>query len=128
MRCGTSPGPARVKLTLDLDKTAGQADRANARAVVDFDAPQLKGHATITAKPAVAAIRGIDLDALRRSDIGMEARISSEQGRRLLALLGLDRMIAAGDGPAQFEGSRSRRVACAAAPEGQDMGRWPRCG
>ena len=102
---GTSPGPARVKLTLDLDKTAGQADRANARAVVDFDVPQLKGNATITAKPAVAAIRGIDLDALRRSDVGLEARISSEQGRQLIALLGLDRMIAAGDGPAQFEGS-----------------------
>ena len=31
--------------------------------------------------------------------------MSSEQGRALLALLGLDRTVAAGDGPAQFEGS-----------------------
>ena len=52
---GTSPGPARLKLALDLDKNAGQADRANARAVVDLDAPQLKGVTTITAKPSVAA-------------------------------------------------------------------------
>ena len=102
---GTSPGPARVKLTLDLDKNAGQADRANARAVVDLDAPQLKGIATITAKPPVAAIRGIDLEALGRSEVGIEAKLSSEQGRALLALLGLDRTIAAGEGPAQFEGS-----------------------
>ena len=51
---GASPGPARVKLALDLDKTAGQADRGNARAVLDLDAPQLKGITTITAKPPVA--------------------------------------------------------------------------
>ena len=61
----------------------------------------------ITAKPQVAAIRGIDLDALRRSEVGIEAKLSSEQGSALLALLGLDRAIAAGDGPAQFEGSVS---------------------
>jgi uncharacterized protein involved in outer membrane biogenesis len=102
---GTTPGPARIKLALGLDKSAGQADRASARAVVDLDAPQLKGITTITAHPAIAALRGIDLDALSRSDIGIEARLSSEQGRPLITLLGLDRVIAAGAGPAQFEGS-----------------------
>jgi uncharacterized protein involved in outer membrane biogenesis len=102
---GTSPGPARVKLAFELNKSAGQADRGNARAVIDVDAPQLKGITTITAKPPVAAIQGIDLKALGRSEIGIESKLSSEQGRSLLALLGLDRTIAAGDGPAQFEGS-----------------------
>jgi uncharacterized protein involved in outer membrane biogenesis len=102
---GTSPGPARIKFALDLDKNAGQADRASARAVVDVDAPQFKGGATITAKPPVTAIRGIDLDALGRSDVGIEAKLSSEQGRPLITLLGLDHLIAAGGGPAQFEGS-----------------------
>ena len=102
---GPSPGPARLKLTLDLDKNAEHADRANARAVLDLDAPQLKGVATITAKPEIAALRGIDLDALRRSEFGIESKLSSERGRSLLALLGLDRAIAAGEGPAQFEGS-----------------------
>ena len=48
---GASPGPARLKLALDLDKNAQQADRANARAVLDLDAPQLKGVTTIAAKP-----------------------------------------------------------------------------
>ena len=102
---GASPGPARVKLSLDLDKNPQQADRAGARAVIDVDAPQLKGITTITAKPSVAAIHGIDLEALRRSEIGVESKLSSEQGRALLTLLGFDRAIAAGDGPAQFEGS-----------------------
>ncbi|MGH6712170.1 MAG: AsmA family protein, partial [Bradyrhizobium sp.] len=71
---GTSPGPARVNLAFELTKGAGQADRGNARAVIDVDAPQLKGVTTITAKPAVAAIQGIDLQALGRSELGIESK------------------------------------------------------
>ena len=104
---GPSPGPTRLKLSLDLDKNAEQADRASARAVFDLDTPQLKGVATITAKPVIVALQGIDLEALGRSEFTLESRLSSGQGRPLLAALGLDRAIAAGDGPAQFEGSVS---------------------
>ena len=75
------------------------------RAVLDLDAPQLKGVTTITAKPALAAVRGLDLEALGRSEIGIETKLSSEQGGALLPLLGLNSAIAAGEGPAQFEGS-----------------------
>ena len=71
----------------------------------DLDSALLKGVTTITARPAVAAIQAIDLSALRNSDVGIESKLSSEQGRALLVLLGLDRTVAAGDGPAQFEGS-----------------------
>lgn len=102
---GLSPGPARLKLMLDLEKNPERAGRANARAVIDLDAPQLKGVATISAKPEIAAIRGIDLEALRRSEFGIESKLSSERGQALLVLLGLDRMIAAGEGPVQFDGS-----------------------
>ena len=102
---GASPGPARVNLAFEINKSAGQADRGNARAVIDVDAPQLKGVTTITAKPSVAAMQGVDLQALGHSELGIESKLSSEQGRFLLALLGLDRTIAAGDGPAQFEGT-----------------------
>jgi large subunit ribosomal protein L24 len=102
---GASPGPARLKLSLDLDKTAQQADRADARAVFDLDAPQLKGVITIAAKPVITALHGIDLAALGRSEFSLEARLSSGQGRPLLVALGLDRAVTAGEGPAQFEGS-----------------------
>jgi hypothetical protein len=102
---GIAPGPAKLKLALDLDKDSEHAGRAVAHAVVDLDAPQLKGTATLTAKPEIAAMRGFDLDAIRRSEIGIDSKLSSQQGRSLLVLLGLDRAIAAGDGPAQFEGS-----------------------
>jgi uncharacterized protein involved in outer membrane biogenesis len=102
---GTSPGPAHVKLAIDLDKSSEHADRANARAVLDLDTPQLKGVTTLTAKPAIAALRGIDLDALRRSEISVESKLSSERGGSMLALLGLDRTIATGEGPLQLEAS-----------------------
>ena len=104
---GTSPGRAWLKLGLDLGKNSQRADRASARAVLDLDAPQLKGTVTITATPDVAALRGIDLDALRRSEVGIDTKLSVGQGRSLLVLLGLDRAIAVGEGPAQFEGSVS---------------------
>ena len=102
---GAAPGPARLKLSLDLDKTAQQADRASARAVFDLDTPLLKGVVTIAAKPVIAAVHGIDLAALGRSEFSVESKLSSSQGRPLLAALGLDRAISAGDGPAQFEGA-----------------------
>ena len=104
---GTGPGPAHLKLALDVGKDSAHADLASARAVVDLDAPQLKGAVTVTAKPAVAALRAVDLDALRRSEVSVESKVSSEQGGALLALLGLNHAIAAGQGPAQFEGSVS---------------------
>ncbi len=99
------PGPARLRLALDLDKNPERGDRAKARAVIDLDAPQLNGTATITAAPELAALRGIDLDALRRGEFGIESKLSAQRAGSLLLLLGLDRIVAAGEGPAQFEGS-----------------------
>jgi large subunit ribosomal protein L24 len=99
------PGPAALKLSLDLDKNPDRADRANAHAVIDVDTPDFKGVTTITATPVSAAVRGIDLDALARSEFGVVSKLSSGQGRSLLTLLGLDRAISAGEGPARFEGS-----------------------
>ncbi len=104
---GTPPGAARLKLALDVGKDAAHTDLATARAVVDLDAPQFKGAVTVGAKPAVASLRALDPDALRRSEISVESKLSSEQGSALLALLGLDGTMAAGQGPGQFEGSAS---------------------
>ncbi len=98
-------GPARLKLTLAVDKDADHADRASAHATLDLDAPQFRGSASVTAKPETAALRGIDLDKLRRGEISFESKLSSEQGGSLLALLGLDGAILAGNGPGQFQGS-----------------------
>jgi hypothetical protein len=104
---GLGPGPARLKLALAIDKDKDRSDRASAHATVDLDAPQFKGTATIAARPEAAALREIDLDKLRRSEITLESKLSSEQGASLLALLGLDNMIAVGNGPGQFSGSVS---------------------
>ena len=106
------PGPTRLKLDLSLDRNADHADRSNARAVLDLDAPQLKGTATLAAQAMAASINGVDLDRLRNSDFTLESKWSAPQASTLLALLGLDRTVAAGAGPAQFEGKVS--------------GAWPR--
>lgn len=102
---GAAPGPAHLKLALDVDKDPGHADRASAHAVLDLDAPQLTGNVTITANPAVAAIKAMDIDKIRRSQLSLETNLSSPQAGSLLALLGLDRAIVAADTPAQFHGS-----------------------
>ena len=101
---GNDTGPVRGKLTFDLTR-----NKAISGPVVfgglELESPQIKGHAKVTVQPSLEALRGIDLDALSRSEVGVEAKLSAVRGRSLLTLLGLDRAIAAGDGPAQFEGS-----------------------
>ena len=102
---GLDPGPVRLKLALGVDNDAQHSDRASARAVLDLDTPQLKGSVTLAATPDKAVLRGLDLEKLRRSEFSIESKLWAERGRTLLALFGLDRAIAAGDGVAQFEGS-----------------------
>ncbi len=120
---GLGPGPARLKLALAVDKDADHADRASARAVLDLDAPQFKGSATITAKPEAAALRGIDLDKLRRSEISLESKLSSEQGSIPARAAGARRHDRGGRGPGAIPGIGDRRMGRAAAAERQAIGR-----
>lgn len=101
------PGATRLKLDLSLDKNVEHADRSNARAVLDLDAPQLKATATLTAQTPVAAVNGVDIETLRNSDFTLDSKVSTPQASALLALLGLDRVVAAGEGASQFEGKVS---------------------
>nr|WP_249158034.1 AsmA family protein [Bradyrhizobium jicamae] len=100
-----NPGPVRTKLSLDLNKYKQASDRSTAQILLDLDAPQLKGRALLTATPSVSAVHGLDLTALGKTDVNVETKLSADQGRVLLAVLGLDKAVAAGDGPAQFEGA-----------------------
>ena len=97
------PGATRLKLDLSLDWNAEHADRSNARIVLDLDAPQIKATATLATQTPAAAIGSIDLERLRNSDFTLDSKVSAPQGGALLALLGLDRMVAAGEGVSQFE-------------------------
>ncbi|MFT4118896.1 AsmA-like C-terminal region-containing protein [Bradyrhizobium sp.] len=101
------PGATRLKLDVSLDKNAEHADRRDARAALDLDAPQLKATATLSAQALAAAVDGIDIDRLRNSDFTLDSKVSSPQAGTLLTLLGLDRAIAAGEGASQFEGKLS---------------------
>ncbi len=101
----SGPGPARLKFALAIDKEAGHADRTNAQASIDLDAPQFKGAVTLTTRPGAASLRDADLDKILHGEVTVDAKLASEQAASLLALLGLDGVIAASDGPAQLEGS-----------------------
>jgi hypothetical protein len=105
---GTSSGPVRARLAFDLgSKRAVAADRIDAQAAFEFESPQFKGSGKLSAQPKIASVRGFDFNDVSRSEIGLETKLSTEQGRSLLALLSLDRAIAAGDGPARLEASGS---------------------
>lgn len=97
------PGATRLKLDLSLDKNAEHADRSDARVVFDLDAPQIKAAATLVAQTPAASVNGIDIDRLRDSDFTLESKASAPQASALLALLGLDRVVAAGEDASQVE-------------------------
>lgn len=100
-----TPGAARVQLSADLGKAGDRPGRTNARAVFDIDAPQIRGVVTLTSTPALDVTRGLDLAELGKSEFNVDARLASDQTSFMLSSLGLDRIVSAGDGPAQFESS-----------------------
>ena len=97
-----SPGDARMQLSADLD-TAKDRSQANARVVLDIDAPQIKGSMTLQAAPALDAARGIDFAALSRSEVDAGIKLASDKSSTMFFLLELDRILSAQDGAAQFE-------------------------
>lgn len=100
-----SGGPVQMKLAFNLDKDGGRPDRGEAKATATLDAPQFKATATATAAPTLAALKGLDADALWRSAFTINAAASAQSGRSLIALLGLDRAVAIGDTPLRIEGT-----------------------
>ena len=94
-------GAARLQLSADLDKTKDRSSRA----VLDIDAPQLKGTITLTGAPDIDIARGFDPAALRGTGFSAEMKLAADKTASLLALLGLDRIVSAQDGPAQFDSS-----------------------
>ena len=100
-------GAAGLKLDLALAGNTGDRRHAKARATLDIDMPQLNGNVTLTATPAVSAVHGADYDLLSRSPFTADMQMASKQAPALLALLGLDRVVATGDGAAQLQASVS---------------------
>jgi uncharacterized protein involved in outer membrane biogenesis len=102
-----APGPVRANLAIELGGgKAVPGDRVAASAGLDLNAPQLKGQVSATASLPASSIRAIDLEALSRSEVSLRSKFSAERGDALLAMLGLDQIVAA-DGSLQFEGSAS---------------------
>lgn len=98
-------GRTSVQFALDVGRDRVQADRAAARAVLNLAAPQINGALTMTATPSIAAVRGMDIRTLSRGEVTLESKLSAASGSAVLALLGLERTVAAGQGALSFEGS-----------------------
>jgi large subunit ribosomal protein L24 len=98
-------GAARMQVAVDLSKTKDRSGRTDARAVLDIDAPQLKGAITMTAAPNIDLARGLDLAALRGNEFKVETKLAANQTASMLTSFGFDRIVSAQDGPAQFESS-----------------------
>ncbi len=98
-------GSSTASLVLDLgaDKK-GDSGRRSALAQLDFATPVATGHLQATAEPPLSDLGGFDFSALSRNEFAVDARMSSQRGSTLLAVLGLDRVVAAGEGASRFEG------------------------
>lgn len=99
-----APGAAKLKFTLDVNRPQAKSDRADARMSLDIDAPQIRGALTMTVAPTLVAMRGFDSDALSRSELSLDSKLTG-QGGVLLALLGLNGVLAASDAPLILEAS-----------------------
>ena len=119
---GTSPGPARLKLALDLTRNAGQSDRAQVRATAELDSALLKGVTTFTARPTVAAIQGIDLAALQSSDVGIEFEIVVRARPRLACPARSRSHSGGGRRPGAIRRDRDGGLGRAVAAQGKDLG------
>ena len=104
----SASGSSSASLVLDLgaDKK-GDGARRSATAQLDFATPQASGHLQAGAVPPLSDLRGLDLNALSRTEFTVDARMSSGRGSTLLALFGLDHAVAASEGTSRFEGRLS---------------------
>ncbi|AVT82418.1 AsmA family protein [Rhodopseudomonas palustris] len=98
-------GEARAKLSLSTEKAGAARDHVETSGSLELTAPQLSGRLTVKASPAAAELRKFDLDALARSELKLDGELSAPRGETLLAVLGLDHVIAAGDGAATVQAS-----------------------
>ncbi|MDO8981574.1 MAG: AsmA-like C-terminal region-containing protein [Afipia sp.] len=100
-----APGAARMQLKADFARAKDRAGHTNARAVLDIDAPQVRGAITLTAAPNIDIASGLDLAALGGGEFNVETKLAANNTASLVQALGLGRIVSAGDGPAQFESS-----------------------
>jgi large subunit ribosomal protein L24 len=91
-------GATQLHLAVNVDKSPADENKIEVSAKLDVDLPQLKGTLSLAAAPSLSDLRAADLDALARSEVTLRTKMTAERGGALPALLGLDRVIAVGDG------------------------------
>jgi hypothetical protein len=100
-------GSGNVFVGMSVEAAKPQGDRVALKSTIDIHSPQIKGALTAAVTPLVASLRDADTEALKKNDLTLSAKLNADSGPALLALLGLDGVVAAGNGPAQFDASSS---------------------
>ncbi len=100
-------GSGNVFVGMTVEAAKPQGDHVALKSTIDIHSPQIKGALTAAVTPLVASLRDLDTEALKKNDVALTAKLNADKGPALLALLGLDGVVAAGDGPAQFDASSS---------------------
>lgn len=100
-------GSGNVFVGMTLEAAKPQGERVALKGTIDIHSPQIKGALTAAATPLVASLRDVDTETLKKNDLALTAKLNADSGAALLALLGLDGVVAAGNGPAQFDASSS---------------------
>jgi large subunit ribosomal protein L24 len=95
-------GNVRIRATATLERAKEQS-LANTLASLDFDSPPLNGSIAIRVASALDPAQGIDLAALLRGNASAEIKFSSAKSSAMLSLLGLDQVLSAQDGAAEFQ-------------------------
>jgi large subunit ribosomal protein L24 len=95
-------GPVQATMALSSRADPDDSSRAQLRAVIETDASPIKVSSTMTSSMARDADGALSFASFPQANVHLDTTATSAQADRLLALFGLDRIVAAGSGPAQL--------------------------
>ena len=98
-------GPLQADIALSSESDPADAARAKLRATIEIDASPIKARTTLTTETARKKDGSTSFANLPQADVHLDTTVTSAQADRLLALLGLDRVVAGGTGSAQLTSS-----------------------
>lgn len=96
-------GAAKVRLALGLDRA--ERSGASASATAEIETPHLKATLRGSLTSPDSFLRDFDVAPLERGKLSLDGKVTADRAPLVLGLLGLDRVLAAGEGTTQAEGS-----------------------
>jgi len=96
-------GAAKVRLALDLDKA--ERGGASASATAEIDSTHLKATLRGSLTSPDPILRDFSVAPFEHDKVSLDGKVTADRAPTILGLLGLDQVLAAGEGTTQAEGS-----------------------